>query len=67
MPSAKVVGTFEIGQPVYIESGTAGILTFTQPSQSGDIVRQVGYCVDKNSSTDILLYFNPSDTYIEIA
>jgi hypothetical protein len=48
MPSAKVVGTYVIGAPLYFESGTAGILTFTVPSGSEEIVRQVGYCIDKN-------------------
>jgi len=53
------------GLPVYI-STTAAHLDFTAPSASGDIVRVVGYCVDDDSS-DILLYFRPDNTWVEIA
>ena len=53
------------GLPVYI-STTAGHLDFTAPSASGDIVRVVGYCLDDDSS-DILLYFKPDNTWVEIA
>ena len=67
MPSARIEGTYTIGAPLYMSADTAGMLTFAIPSGSEEIVRQVGYCVDKNGTTDILLYFNPSDTYIEIA
>jgi hypothetical protein len=53
------------GLPVYI-STTAGHLDFTAPSAAGDIVRIVGYCIDDDSS-DILLWFCPDNTYVEIA
>jgi len=53
------------GLPVYI-STTAGHLDFTAPSDSGDIVRVVGYCIDDDSS-DILLLFRPDNTWVEIA
>jgi len=53
------------GLPVYI-STTAGHLDFTAPSASGDIVRIVGYCIDDDSS-DILLWFCPGTTWVEIA
>ena len=53
------------GLPVYI-STTAAHLDFTAPSASGDIVRVVGYCIDDDSS-DILLYFKPDNTWVEIA
>jgi hypothetical protein len=53
------------GLPVYI-STTAAHLDFTAPSASGDIVRVVGYCIDDDSS-DILLFFKPDNTWVEIA
>jgi len=53
------------GLPVYI-STTAAHIDFTAPSASGDIVRVVGYCIDDDSS-DILLYFKPDNTWVEIA
>jgi hypothetical protein len=53
------------GLPVYI-STTAAHLDFTAPSASGDIVRVVGYCIDDDSS-DILLFFRPDNTWVEIA
>jgi len=38
---------------------------------SGEFVRRVGYCIDKNGSVnnplDFLLLFEPSDTFVEIA
>tara|TARA_R110002074_G_scaffold313031_2_gene483673 strand:- start:1094 stop:1858 length:765 start_codon:yes stop_codon:yes gene_type:complete len=53
------------GLPLYI-STTGGHLDFTAPSATGDIVRVVGYCIDDDSS-DILLYFRPDNTWVEIA
>ncbi len=45
----------------YYVSTTAGEITLTAPSASGDIVRIVGFAL---STTE--LYFNPDGTYIEI-
>ena len=53
------------GLPLYV-STTAGHFDFTAPSDSGDYVRVVGYAIDDHSS-DVLVYFNPSKTWIEIA
>ena len=53
------------GLPLYV-STTAGHFDFTAPSDSGDIVRIVGYAIDDHSS-DVLVYFNPDKTWIEIA
>lgn len=63
--STLVNGTAVIGKAVFV-STTAGEYDFTKPSGSNDIVRIVGYCVDIDSS-DILLYFNPDPTFIEIS
>ncbi len=53
------------GLPVYV-STTAGHLDFTAPSASNDFVRVVGYAIDDDSS-DVLIYFNPDATHVEIA
>ena len=63
--SGNVEGTAAVGQPVYV-SEAAGKFDFTAPSGSGDFVRIVGYCVDIDSG-DILLYFNPDPTHVEIS
>ena len=63
--STLVNGTAVIGKAVYV-STTAGEYDFTRPSGSNDFVRIVGYCIDTDSS-DILLYFNPDPTFVEIS
>tara|TARA_Y100000593_G_scaffold5565_1_gene10948 strand:- start:1928 stop:3478 length:1551 start_codon:yes stop_codon:yes gene_type:complete len=59
------------GLPLYVSAGTAGHFDFTAPSDSGDYVRIVGYAIDDydtgSGNMDVLVYFNPSKTYIEIA
>ena len=58
----------EIGAPVYVSKTTAGNYQFATPSGSGEYVRQVGYCLDiSGADVDMLLLFEPSDTFIEIA
>lgn len=52
---------FTVGAELFI-STTAGDLTETAPSATGDIVRVVGYAV----SADVV-YFNPGSTWVEIA
>ena len=56
-------GTAQSGLPVYV-STTAKLYTFTAPSSSGNFVRIVGHCV--SAASDILLYFNPDPTWVEI-
>jgi len=51
--------SFTAGNTLYL-SGTAGDLTATAPSATGDIIRVAGYAI-----TDDLIYFNPSSTWIE--
>jgi hypothetical protein len=41
-----------------------GLITSTSPSVSGDTVRVVGYCLD---STNGQIWFNPDNTWVEIA
>ena len=62
----NVPGSGEVdGLPVYI-STTDGHFDFTPPSGSGDIVRVVGYAIDDDSG-DVLIYFKPDNTWVEIA
>jgi len=69
VPSTEILNTPGSGNvdglPLYI-STTTGHFDFTAPSDSGDFVRVVGYAVDDYSG-DVLVYFNPSKTWIEIA
>lgn len=50
-----------VGAELYM-STTAGAMTETAPSATGDIVRPVGYAV-----TADVVYFNPSGSWVEIA
>jgi len=50
-----------IGAELYV-STTAGGLTETAPSATGDVVRVVGYAVNAD-----VVYFNPGSTWVEIA
>jgi hypothetical protein len=53
--------SWTIGGAVYIDTATAGGLTQTAPSGTGDIVRIVGYAV---SATEI--YFKPDNSYVTV-
>ena len=53
-----------IGDELYLSASTAGDVTATAPSASGDVVRVIGYCLD---STNGQVYFNPSNDFIELA
>ena len=52
-----------IADELYV-STTAGDITGTAPSGSGDVVRVVGYCLD---STNGQIWFNPSNDFIVLA
>ena len=60
-------GTAVVGNPLYLSEEAAGKVTFTVPATSGNIIRIIGYCIVKDSSNDILIYFNPSTEWIERA
>jgi hypothetical protein len=49
---------------LYLSAAVTGDLTSTQPSGTGDIVRVVGYQI---SATNDIIYFNPSQDWIELA
>ena len=53
----------DCGNPVYV-STTAGEMSSVAPTASGDFVRVVGYCLD---DADGQMYFNPDNTWVEIA
>ena len=51
------------GDPIYL-SVTPNQLTSTAPTGSGDVVRACGFCLD---SSDGQVWFNPDNTFTEIA
>ena len=53
----------DVGNPIYVKT-TAGGMSHVAPSASGDFVRVVGYCLDDNHG---IMYFNPDNTWVEIA
>ena len=53
------------GLPVYVSS-TSGHFDFTAPSTSTHYVRVAGHAIDSNGG-DVLIYFKPSSTWVEIA
>ena len=60
------------GKPLYMSDVTSGSFTFTAPTASKSIVRVVGYAIDGLKSgvagiTDILIYFNPDKTSVELS
>ena len=67
MPSTEILNTPANvgGLPLFL-STTAGHFDFTAPSSSGDFVRIVGYAIDEDGG-DVLVYFNPDSTFVEIA
>jgi|11_taG_2_1085331.scaffolds.fasta_scaffold38363_2 hypothetical protein len=52
---------FTVGSPLYV-SNTAGVLTNTAPTGTGDYVRVVGYAIDSDH-----IYFNPDNTWVQLA
>jgi hypothetical protein len=54
--------THTSGKAVYI-SVTAGEMTITAPSATGDIIRIIGYCTSQSK----VIYFNPSSTFVELS
>ena len=63
LASAFTAGTDVEGVQVYA-SETGGEATITAPSDSGDMVRILGYSLDVS---DKKMFFNPDSTYVEIA
>ena len=64
LPGSIVVDaswSFGVGVPLYVHT-TAGAITATKPTGSGDVVRTVGYSL---SATTI--FFDPSPDYVTLA
>jgi hypothetical protein len=61
--SGAIAGTQDEGAAVYIRA-TAGDITTVAPTTGGQFVRVVGYCMENSNNR---IYFNPDNTYIELA
>ena len=61
--TTTVSGTQDEGAELYMRD-VNGVITTIAPTSSGDFVRIVGYCVENSNNR---IYFNPDNTYIEIA
>ena len=48
---------------LYVSDTSAGEVTATRPSSTGDFVRIVGYCIN---ATERLIWFNPDSTYVKV-
>lgn len=54
-----------VGDVLYLSAASTGDATSTAPSGTGDIVRIIGYQV--NSAGDGEIWFNPDNTFVELA
>ena len=61
--TTTVSGTQDEGAALYLRA-TNGAITTVAPNSSGQFVRVVGYCIENSNNR---IYFNPDNTYIEIA
>ena len=59
----EVEGTEAIGSPIYLSATNSGVATITVPG-SGDFVRVLGYSLH---ATENQVYFNPDNTWVEVA
>ena len=64
----KISPGASIGQPIYL-STTAGNAQSAAPSGTGDVVRVLGYQLTPNGAEDNVnvCYFNPDNTWVEVA
>jgi hypothetical protein len=61
--SDNIVGTEALGSILYLDKATAGAVTTTAPTATGDIVRVVGYALTTGDAKKI--WFNPDNTWVE--
>jgi len=59
----EIEGTEAIGSPIYLSATNSGKATITVPG-SGDFVRVLGYSLH---ATGNQVYFNPDNTWVEVA
>lgn len=62
----ELQGTEDHGQKVYLNA-IDGATAIAAPSTSGHIVRVVGYSLGNTSTNSDAVYFNPDNTYVELA
>jgi len=62
----EIQGTEDHGKKIYLNT-VDGAVTVTAPSSSGHIVRVLGYSLGNTSTNSDAVYFNPDNTYVEIA
>ena len=60
-----ISGTPVLGQPLYL--GASGTITVTAPSTSGDIARVIGHYMGEEQGGGSLVYFDPSNDWVEIS
>jgi hypothetical protein len=60
-----ISGTPALGQPLYL--GASGTITVTAPSTSGDIVRVIGHYMGEEQGGGSLVYFDPSNDWVEVS
>ena len=53
----------DVGNPIYVDPAP-GYMSHNAPTSSGQFVRVVGYCLDDYNGQ---IYFNPDNTWVEIA
>jgi len=58
-----VAGTPDEGAELYVRASDGNVTTVA-PGTSGQFVRIIGYCIENSNNR---IYFNPDNTYIEIA
>jgi hypothetical protein len=58
--SGSALSSGVAGQPVYLSAATAGQVTITAPTGSGQVSRVIGYITKANSN---IMYFRPDNTY----
>tara|TARA_Y100001938_G_scaffold108332_1_gene148085 strand:- start:94 stop:1356 length:1263 start_codon:yes stop_codon:yes gene_type:complete len=61
--SGAIAGSPDEGAELYIRASN-GDITTAAPTGSGQFVRVIGYCMENSNNR---IYFNPDNTYIEIA
>tara|TARA_Y100000004_G_scaffold187199_1_gene239674 strand:- start:397 stop:870 length:474 start_codon:yes stop_codon:yes gene_type:complete len=62
----EIQGTEDHGKKIYLNT-IDGAATVAAPSTSGHIVRILGYSLGNTSTNSDAVYFNPDNTYVEIA
>lgn len=67
--AASIGGTFGYGAPLYLDPGTSGKLTFTQPTTANTFQRRMGYGVNSiliSGTSYHIIWFDPSHEYVKI-